>query len=77
LVNRPTKTQSQQELNILEQLLGNNHVYYRKQCSQIEKGNQKVAKAIFEFKKIFCIPWLIAGTTLVEILAATSPKLKP
>lgn len=68
-VNCPDKMQGPQELNVITQLLGNNYHYYIKQCSYIEKGNTKVAKAIFEFKKMFSIPWLIAGESIIEVLS--------
>lgn len=38
---------------------------YLEECNQAEQGNIKKMRKILQLKKIFCLPWLIAGDILL------------
>ena len=38
---------------------------YLDECSEAEQGNVKKMRKIVKLKKIFCLPWLIAGDILL------------
>lgn len=39
---------------------------YHAACSEAEQGNMKKLAQILKFKKIFCVPWVLAGDILMN-----------
>jgi len=45
--------------------LKHNIEFYHQVCAEAEEGSQKKMLALLQCKKIFCIPWLLVGDTIL------------
>ena len=66
---RKEKEQSQEapeptQESFLHKLRQNTSVYHQI-CAEAEQGNQKKMRKLLQCKKLFCIPWLLVGETLL------------
>ena len=61
-----TKRDKDQKTNSLKVKYQIDFKTYKKDCIEAEKGNQNKLYQVIYAKKLYSIPWLVAGNVLIE-----------
>ena len=60
----PSKKNNERYLRFIKKIRSN-YDFFKIICNEGEQGNSKKMRKLHYIKKLFCVPWLIAGDTLL------------